>query len=327
MNFSDLLILVLYSYVPALVLAVFFWWMDRFTREPWWILVLAFLWGSVGALGMSFVWNTHFDAVLMGFEGGESYNDIFTTILTAPFVEEVNKGVFVMILYAMRRIESITDGLLAGIIVGLGFAASENVLYALQILASSGKLAMWYNLWFREIHTTLLHASATAVWGAMIGYSLKFGGFERGFMMMMGFVLAIVTHAFWNLMATFISDFGASQTLVETLMRMELVVIFGFLLTLFLSLLYTQSHVIRRELLEESREGVLPVEHVGFFASLIRFPSRYDLPAGLSPADYARLGVRLAFRKNESRQRQDDPELKAQVRQLRAQIMSLFKKP
>jgi hypothetical protein len=245
--------------------------------------------------------------------------------LTAPFVEELNKGIFVLGLFYLRRIDSIADGLLIGVIIGLGFAASENVLYALEIYGTSGQLAMWYNLWFREIHTTLLHASATAVWGAMIGYALQFGGFERPFMIINGFVLAVVTHGFWNLMATIISDYGATQGFIETLMRFELVLIFGFLLALFFILLLKQSRVIVDELLEESVQGGLPVEHVGFFASLIRFPGRYDLPRGVNPRDYARLGVKLAFRKHDYRFR-PDPELMAEIRHLRAELRSCLTK-
>lgn len=325
MSFLDFSILVLYSYVPALVLAAFFWWMDRFTREPWWLVSLAFLWGSVGAIVMSLVWNMRFDALLMGMEGAQSTGDVLGTVLTAPLVEELNKGIFVLVLFYLRRIDSIADGLLLGVIIGLGFAASENVLYAFEIHGASGQLAMWYNLWFREIHTTLLHASATAVWGAMIGYALKFGGFERIFMVINGFVLAVVTHAFWNLMATFISDYGASQRFIENLMRLELVLIFGFLLTLFFVLLKKQSRVIVDELLEESVQGALPLEHVGFFASLVRFPGRHDLPRHLNPRDYARLGVKLAFRKHDYRFR-PDPDLMAEIRHLRAELKSCLAK-
>lgn len=325
LSLSDMSILILYSYVPALVLAVFFWWMDRFSREPWWLVSTAFLWGSVGALGLSFFWNTHFDVMLLNLEGGESYHDVFTSVLTAPFVEEINKGIFLLLLLATRRIGSITDGLLMGIIVGLGFAASENVLYALEIRASSGDLAMWYNLWFRELHTTLLHASASAVWGGMIGYGLSFKGFERGFIISIGFVLSVVSHGFWNLLATLISDYNTSPALIETLMRLELAGIFGFLLALFFTLLFHQSRVICRELVEEASEGILPAEHIGYFASLIRWPSLYNLPAGIKPADYVGLAVQLAFSKHAASQCRS-PELLAEVRELRSRLKSLTEK-
>ena len=235
MPLSDMLIIYLYSYLPAIMLGAFFWWMDRFERESLFLVCFAFIWGAFGAGLLSYFWNTFFLIVLDIYQKGSyAANDMLVGVIVAPFVEEFTKGFVILILLRLNKVDNITDGILLGVIIGLGFAASENVHYAIDVVyKSSGELAMWHNLWFREIHTTLLHASATAVWGAMIGYSRYLKGYQRYFTLANGFVLAIVTHGFWNFLASYVGSIQSEINLVQMIMRFELILIFGMLLTIF----------------------------------------------------------------------------------------------
>lgn len=320
MEFTDSLIIYLYSYFPAILLVLFFWWMDRFEREPFILVVFCFLWGAYGSGLLSYFWNTFFHLVLLKIEK-ESFlaSDVLTTIITAPFVEEFTKGIVILVLLRLNKVDNITDGILIGIVIGLGFAASENVFYAMdRTLPTRGELAMWYNLWYRELHTTVLHASASAVWGGTIGYARYFKGFARFFMIATGFILAMVTHGFWNTLAT-VAGYIESAEIVRTVMNLELVVIFGMLTTLFLLSVKNESRVIIRELSEEHEKGIIPREHIGFFASLIRHPDRYRLPKAVKPSVYAQLGVRLAFRKDEYRHNPSD-KLLIEIENLRERL-------
>lgn len=295
------IIIYLYSYLPAILLGAFFWWLDRFEREPLFVVILAFFWGAFGAGILSFFWNTFIHVAIEFAEVGHVSNSNVTTIVVAPFVEELTKGIFIFLLLKLNQVDNISDGILLGICVGLGFAAAENVFYAKKVFRMGGELAMWDNLWFREIHTTLLHASATAVWGGMLGYSRYFKKFAHYFTIINGFILAMVTHGFWNMMATFAGGLGNENAVVKTLMKFELFLIFGMLLTLFLVTIRKQSDLIIRELLEESENGVIPVEHVGFFASMVRKAKGLKISNMITPEEYAQLGVKLAFRKFEYR--------------------------
>jgi hypothetical protein len=108
----------------------------------------------------------------------------------------------------------------------------------------------------RELHTTFLHASATAVWGAMISFARYFRGFRYYFTLFNGFVLAMVTHGLWNFMASMTQSLTEDQNLLENVALFELVFIGGFLVVLFLSSLRNESKIIIRELLEESENGI-----------------------------------------------------------------------
>lgn len=301
LSFEDQLIIYLYSYIPAFLLALFFWWMDRFEREPILLVVAAFLWGSFGAGLLSYFWNSFIHFGLQYLEQSQG-NEMISAVVVAPFVEELTKGLFVLAVFKLGQVDNMTDGILLGIAVGLGFAAGENAYYALKMTYPlNGELAMWENLWFREIHTTLLHASATAVWGALIGYSRLVKSGAKIFTILNGFVLAMVTHGFWNFMATAAGYYSSRDNVVHLLMRAELFIIFGLLLSLFLYSVFTESRLIIQELLEESLNGIIPEEHVGFFASMVRHPAKYKLPRKTRPETYAKLGVALAFRKHEYR--------------------------
>lgn len=321
---NDLIIVYLYCYLPAVILMMFFWWMDRFEREPFYRVVMAFLWGAFGAGLLSLFTNTFIHVALNVYQqGSQTANDMIGTVIVAPFVEELTKGVFIAALLFFNKVDNLTDGIVLGIAVGLGFAAEENVFYAVdRIYPSSGELAMWANLWFRELHTTLLHASATAVWGAFLGYSRNASGWKKAFYIANGFVLAVLTHGLWNFLATAHSYVQGDDTFINIVMRFELLLIFGSLLALYFFSIRYQSRLIIRELKEESEKGLFPIEHVGYFASLVRHPKKYILPKDIDSKTYAHLGVKLAFRKDEYKNN-PHPKLKNEIESLQNQLKEL----
>jgi hypothetical protein len=153
----------------------------------------------------------------------------------------------------------------------------------------------------------------------MLGHTLSLRGFPRTFAVFNGYVLAVVTHGFWNFLATYVGSFGSRFNLIDLLMRAELFVIFGMLMTLFLVSVARESRIIINELLEESANGIVPEDHVGFFASMVRLPGKHELPKKILHGDYARLGVSLAFRKNEYRAN-PSRELLDEIQKLRARL-------
>ena len=71
---SDTAVLIL-SIIAAIVPTMFFvgiiYWFDRYEKEPWWLLVAAFLWGAVPAILISFVLNTTLSVPLLLVLGDE----------------------------------------------------------------------------------------------------------------------------------------------------------------------------------------------------------------------------------------------------------------
>ena len=44
-----LIVAVLGALIPTIIYVLFIWWLDRYEKEPLWLLALAFLWGAIPA--------------------------------------------------------------------------------------------------------------------------------------------------------------------------------------------------------------------------------------------------------------------------------------
>ena len=106
-------------------------WLDRFEPEPRYMLAIAFLWGASVAVVVSGVVNGVMDAAV-----GQGW----TSMASAPFVEEALKAAILLHFYRARRDEfdGAVDGVIYAAMVGLGFAFAENVDYYGRALQAGG---------------------------------------------------------------------------------------------------------------------------------------------------------------------------------------------
>ena len=89
-------------------------WLDRNEPEPWSILFAAFFWGAFVATAISYVVNTTTGMVLFGVTGSEEAAGFLTASLSAPFIEEITKGLALLAIFLIYRKEF--DNLLDGIL-------------------------------------------------------------------------------------------------------------------------------------------------------------------------------------------------------------------
>ena len=82
--------------------------------------------------------------------------------LATPVIEEMLKGVFVILLAWRKKIGFLTEGVTYGASVGAGFALIENIVYVVRI----PELTLLESL-MRGFSTALLHIGNTAVVGAL----------------------------------------------------------------------------------------------------------------------------------------------------------------
>jgi RsiW-degrading membrane proteinase PrsW (M82 family) len=122
---------ILLGFIPSLLFAAFIYWLDRYEKEPFLLILGAFLWGAVVAAGAAFLINTTFGIGIFLFTGSETLTDFGTSTLIAPFVEEILKGLAVLMvfLFIRREFDSVLDGIIYAAIAALGFSASENAFY------------------------------------------------------------------------------------------------------------------------------------------------------------------------------------------------------
>jgi RsiW-degrading membrane proteinase PrsW (M82 family) len=119
-------------------------------------------------------------------------------VVVAPFVEELVKGLgLVFVLNALLREE---DGMVYGAAIGLGFAATENLLYGLGAFSEGGIVCFIVLIFVRVISATLLHATATGVTGFGVGRAVVT---NRALVAAFPYYLvAVLMHATYNFMAS-----------------------------------------------------------------------------------------------------------------------------
>jgi len=197
--------------VPFYVAAAL--WVDRYEKEPGWMLAAAFFWGATGAVFFSFIFNS-INAAVFGAVGGQGAAEIGGSVISAPFVEELSKGIALILFFFWKKDEfdNVIDGVIYAAMVGLGFAMTENVSYYGASLAHDGVGGTFF---VRGILAPFSHPLFTAMTGIGLGIAretvrkpLKFAA------PLAGLCLAMGLHATWNLSASFGGAFIAAYLLI-----------------------------------------------------------------------------------------------------------------
>jgi RsiW-degrading membrane proteinase PrsW (M82 family) len=118
----------------AAPVAVLVYLLDLYEREPIPLLVAAFVWGAVAATTLSAIGNAGWGIVVARL-GGPEFASRWTAALTAPFVEEILKGVGIVLIVLIARdeVDDVLDGFVYGALCGLGFAVVEDVFYFIAV--------------------------------------------------------------------------------------------------------------------------------------------------------------------------------------------------
>jgi len=237
-------------------------WLDRNEPEPLYLVVAAFVWGAVFATGYSLVVNTTF-----GIAAGQVIQDAFianqlTASVSAPFIEELTKGLAVMLIFFLFRHEfdNVLDGMLYGALVGLGFAWLENILYYVQAGDAGGIPDMLKLTYLRGVlNGVTSHVSYTGLTGMGFGLvRVLRKGFLRWTLVPLFWGMAMFAHFLWNtFVAPIVVVAGGDSEVVQLAVGLPLAVIIlqsPFMLILVVTGLVTwvqEARVIRKYLATE----------------------------------------------------------------------------
>lgn len=171
----DLVLLsVLGGLVPTLVYVLLVWWLDRYEKEPVWLLATAFFWGAAPAAILSVVVEFILDLPIAALNAESLTANLISASLTAPVVEEASKGIALVALLLLfrREFDDELDGLVYGAMIGFGFAFTENVFAYFLPMASQGSTQAGLTLVFwRSVVFGVNHAFWTGITGAALGYA------------------------------------------------------------------------------------------------------------------------------------------------------------
>ena len=204
----SILIAITAGLAPMIVYSLFVWWLDRYEKEPWLLLLGTFVWGAAPAVILALITEIVLDIPLHALvETGLTYR-LLGSSLVAPLVEELFKGLAVLAVFGLfyRSFDSVLDGVVYGSIVGFGFAAVENVLYFLSALGESGANLMLVLIFMRAFLFGLNHAFFTSLTGIGFALARTSSGWPMKLTMpILGFALAVMAHAIHNAGATLAS--------------------------------------------------------------------------------------------------------------------------
>jgi RsiW-degrading membrane proteinase PrsW (M82 family) len=208
----ELILLVVLAFLPPIIYAIWIRNTEKYNREKWIPLILCFIWGATIAIVASIILEMALGTIVVSIYD-YSLLSITLAIIIAPLAEELTKPLALSLKSVKKELDEMEDGLIYGAVAGLGFSATENLLYGWNFL-SEGLILFFVLMIMRSFGGCLLHASATALTGYGYGKAvMKKSSILR---VLPFFILAFVVHAFYNLLLS-VNLFGVTSSLFMAL--------------------------------------------------------------------------------------------------------------
>ena len=288
-----------FSVVPMVMYLIVIWWMDRYEREPFWLVSLNFFWGATGAIIFGIM-----GSIIMGLGVSEfiyqfandsdagTLNNLAGAVVVAPVIEEMTKGVFLLMMAFSRHFDGPVDGAVYGGAIGLGFGMTENFLYFLSF--PQDYVGLLVLVIIRTLFSAVLHCCTQAVFGAAIGYAKFRGLFAKLTIIPLGLGIAMFMHFMWNLTVSF----NSTALIGFVFMIFSVIIIF----IVFQFAVHNEGKVILRELTDEVNVmGHIPREHLGYLPFTSKRYKKGWLEAHVNHKEYVRAAIKLAIRKNQTK--------------------------
>lgn len=307
-----------------LIVVSLVWYLDRYDREPVHLVVAVFLWGATAAPAIAgfglFALERWADP------SGAGLSQLVLSGVAAPLVEEFAKAVGVILIVILtREMDNPTDGFVYGTAVGLGFAVTENYIYATGI----GPAMVVGDLMILVIGRTTLaagvHGLASATFGGFIGHAvLTSKRWQRGAWAVIGLLAACVLHGSWNITLLLVGPFSVDGSPHAWLLVLPaLYAVYTLILAAFL---HSEHLILKQQLADEVALSMAPewvLDVIPFYRRRLKsdwWPSRNERTV------ISRLLTRIAFRKHALRHTPHDEAAIAslEVVRLRQRIRSIL---
>ncbi|GAB3145495.1 PrsW family intramembrane metalloprotease [Microbacterium neimengense] len=189
---------------------------DRWEPEPKGLVILALGWGAIAAVALALGVDL---VLLLTFGRGDSpLALLLQSVVQAPIVEEIGKGLGVLLIFAAARrfFDGPVDGIVYGGLIGAGFAFTENIQYFASAFIEGGFTQASATFFVRGILSPFAHVMFTAVTGFALGLAARRGVRLGGALgpWLLGLAGAIALHALWNGSAL-LGDFFALYAVLQ----------------------------------------------------------------------------------------------------------------
>lgn len=182
--------LLLLAIAPAAFWLWYFYRKDRYEPEPLSWVLLIYIVGIAVTIPVALI-----EGVM-----GAFLPEFLIVVLVAPVVEELGKYLVVRkTVYESAEFDEPVDGIVYAAAAGLGFATLENVIYVFASLETSLFLAVGTGL-VRAVLSVPGHVLFSAMWGYSLGKARFIPKEKRPGVIAAGLMLAIASHALFNLL-------------------------------------------------------------------------------------------------------------------------------
>lgn len=310
--------------VTTAINLIIIWWIDRFEKEPVWLLLLVFVWGAVPSIVAALIFSTILQ-IPIGVMAGPVAVDFLGAVLIAPLVEESAKAgaLFIVFLILRSEFDDVLDGIIYGAVVGIGFAFVEDILY---LFGAGPDMGVLFGL--RVLVFAMNHAFFTALTGIGLGLArMSRNWFLAIILAMLGLVAAMTAHGLHNLLVSLPGDLLPVGVLLSTLVHW--LGLAPFFVILIIIVWIIEMGWIRRELEEEASAGYITQYEVdrvsnffGRFMLQMKYLFSFDIVGFFRVRRLSNLLAKLAFRKRHYKKYQRE-SMRKQVDHLRTQISAL----
>jgi RsiW-degrading membrane proteinase PrsW (M82 family) len=171
---------------PGLAIMIYIYWKDKYEKEPRKLLLVSFVLGMVAIVPAIFLEEAGY---FLLYQTKSIYNTFLNTFFVIGLSEEFSKF-FMLRFYAYRKKEfnEPFDGITYSVMIAMGFATLENIMYVNQYGIG--------NAFFRMFTAVPAHAS----FGVIMGYYVGLSKFKKNpfFCQLQGLALAVMLHGAYD---------------------------------------------------------------------------------------------------------------------------------
>lgn len=199
------------AFAPALGYAFWLRNQEDHGREPLGPVLTVFLYGATVGVAAALMAGLVARGAL---QGAEILPGVaVSVVLMAPLLEEASKAFGLPL--ARRHMDEVEDGIVYGTAIGVGFAATETVLYAQAALAGGDAWLALQTVLVRSFSSLLLHAGTSALVGFGYGMARALG--RSRWTVLPYLAAAIGIHGTYNLFVALDPMLGLAANLLVVL--------------------------------------------------------------------------------------------------------------
>lgn len=211
---------------PGIAICLYVFYSDMYNREPRLNLVMSFVYGCLAILPAVWFESSFTETAIDGSIGGVA----FFSYLIVAFSEEFSKFIGLRFYaYRQKSFDEPLDGIVYSVMVGMGFATVENLLYILKFAEVGRGLEVGISRMFLSVPA---HATFAVIMGYFAGKA-KFSQGRSTALLLTGLLCAIFFHGTFDFFL-FIKDYSyAGKELSEVLLGGGAII--SFIVSLILS--------------------------------------------------------------------------------------------